>query len=199
MDARRFAPAAQRNREPILGVLSRILPATGLVLEVASGSGEHAVFFAAALPHLTWQPSDIDAGDRASIAAWREHAHLENLLAPVALDATAETWPITHADAVVNINMIHISPWAACEGLMRGAARVLPPGGVLFLYGPFMQGGAHTAPSNAAFDRMLREQDSAWGVRDLGDVEKSAVAQGFTLSETVAMPSNNRSVVFRRR
>ncbi|HUS64239.1 MAG TPA: DUF938 domain-containing protein [Kofleriaceae bacterium] len=199
MDARRFAPATQRNREPILAVLARVLPPSGRVLEVASGSGEHAVFFAAHLPGVTWQPSDLDADNRASIAAWRAEAGLPNLLAPLALDATADPWPVAEADAVVNINMIHIAPWAACEGLMRGAGRVLAPGRPLVLYGPFKRDGAHTAESNEAFDRMLRSQNRAWGVRDLADVEKAALAGGFALEETIVMPANNLSVVFRRR
>jgi hypothetical protein len=198
-DARRWAPAAQRNREPILGVLSRVLPAKGLVLEVASGSGEHAVFFAARLPSIEWQPTDIDAGDRASIAAWREEAALPNLRAPLALDATSDQWPVERADALVNINMIHISPWAAAEGLMRGAARVLPSGAPLVLYGPFRRGGRHTAPSNEAFDRSLRAQDDAWGVRDLDEVSQAAAVAGFDVGEVVEMPANNLTVVFRRR
>jgi Protein of unknown function (DUF938) len=197
-DARRSAPATQRNKEPILGVLLRVLPATGLVLEIASGSGEHALFFAGKLPSLVWQPTDLDEGNRASIAAWREEAALPNLRAPLALDATDERWPVERADAIVNINMIHIAPWRACEGLMRGAARLLPPGAPLVLYGPFRRGGRHTAPSNEAFDRGLRAQDAAWGVRDLDEVAATAAAQGLALDEIVEMPSNNLSVIFRR-
>ncbi|MGZ3426872.1 MAG: DUF938 domain-containing protein [Polyangia bacterium] len=197
-DARRSAPATQRNREPILGVLARVLPPVGLVLEVASGTGEHALFFAGKLPGLQWQPSDLDEGNRASIAAWRDQAALPNLRPPIALDATWERWPVERADAMVSINMIHIAPWAACAGLMRGAARLLPAGAPLVLYGPFRRGGRHTAPSNEAFDRGLRAQDAAWGVRDLDEVVRVAAAAGLTLDEVVEMPSNNLSVVFRR-
>jgi uncharacterized protein DUF938 len=196
-DARRSAPATERNREPIFDVLARVLPAAGLVLEVASGTGEHAVFFAARLPQLAWQPTDLDAGNRASIAAWRERAALPNLRAPLALDATATDWPVERADAVVCINMIHIAPWAACAGLLRGAERVLPPGAPLVLYGPYRRGGRHTAPSNEAFDRGLRAQDAAWGVRDLDEVTRVAGDHGLGLDEIVAMPSNNLSVIFR--
>jgi hypothetical protein len=198
IDARRSAPATQRNREPILAVLARALPAAGLVLEVASGTGEHACFFASKLPGLEWQPSDPDDGNRASIAAWRDEAALPNLRAPLALDATWERWPIERADALLNINMIHIAPWAACAGLMRGAARVLSPGAPLLLYGPFRRGGRHTAPSNEAFDRGLRAQNATWGVRDLDEVTRAAAAQGLALAEIVEMPSNNLSVIFRR-
>lgn len=197
-DARRSAPSTQRNRDPILGVLARVLPPAGLVLEIASGSGEHAVYFAARLPALAWQPSDPDEANRASITAWRDDAALPNLRAPLALDATWDRWPIERADAMVNINMIHIAPWAACEGLMRGAARLLPPGAPLVLYGPFRRGGRHTAPSNEAFDRGLRARDAAWGVRDLEAVERAAAAAGLPLDEIVEMPSNNLSLVFRR-
>ena len=195
--AARTAPAAARNREPILAVLREVLPATGVVLEIASGSGEHAMWFAQALPGIEWQPSDGDDGARASIAAWRAQAGLANLRAPVALDAAApETWPVARADAVVCINMIHIAPWAAAEGLFAGAARVLPAGGVLFLYGPYREGGRHTAPSNEAFDADLRRRNPEWGVRDLDAVTALAARHGFALARRVAMPANNLSVVF---
>ncbi len=197
-DARRSAPSVQRNREPILGVLGRVLPAAGLVLEAASGTGEHARFFAEKLPALVWQPSDPDEDNRASIAAWRQETALPNLLAPIALDVTWERWPLERAAAMLNINMVHIAPWAACEGLMRGAGRVLPPGAPLVLYGPFRRGGRHTAPSNEAFDQGLRARNAAWGVRDLGEVERVAAAAGLVLREIVEMPSNNLSLVFRR-
>jgi hypothetical protein len=197
-DARRFAPAAQRNREPIRGVLQQVLPPSGLVLEIASGSGEHAVYFAAAFPSLTWQPSDPDRLDRASIAAWTASAAVANVLPPLALDATAERWPIERADAVVNINMIHIAPWAACVGLFRGASALLAPAAPLVLYGPFRRGGRHTARSNEDFDRSLQAQDSAWGVRDLDEVAAVAAAHGFDAPTIFEMPSNNLSVVFRR-
>src|SRR5579864_4496044 len=161
--SRLSAPAVARNREPILGVLRRVLPAQGLVLEIASGTGEHAAYFSAALPRLRWQPSDADAAARASIADYRNAAGSDNFLAPLALDAAAADWPLTQADAIVCINMIHISPWAATEGLLAGAERVLPAGAVLYLYGPYREGGVHTAPSNAAFDADLRARNALWG------------------------------------
>src|SRR4051812_23470636 len=161
------APAVARNREPILAVLRRMLPAQGMVLEIASGTGEHSVHFAAGLAHLAWQPSDREVRALRSIAAHRAAASLPNLLPPVALDAAAPDWPFARADAIVSINMIHIAPWAAALGLMAGAARLLAPGSVLFLYGPFRENGRHTAPSNAAFDASLKAQDPQWGVRDL--------------------------------
>jgi len=198
-DARRFAPATQRNREPILAVLRRVLPAEGVLLEVASGTGEHAAFFAAALPRLIIQPSDADAQNLASIAAWRDHAGLANLRAPLALDATAERWAVERADAVLCVNMIHIAPWEACVGLVAGAARVLLPGNPLVLYGPFRRGGRHTSPSNEAFDASLRAEDPAWGVRDVDEVDVVAAAAGLQQSELIDMPSNNLCVVLRRR
>ena len=197
-DARQFAPATARNREPILAVLRRVLPAQGLVLEIASGTGEHAVHFARALPGLIWQPSDPNSMARASISAWVEEAGLPNLRPPLSLDVSAETWPLTRADAIVCINMVHISPWRATLGLMRGAGRTLGPGGVLYLYGPYKRDGQHTAPSNAAFDESLRQQNPEWGVRDLERVIEVAEAQGLRHRETVAMPANNLSVVFVR-
>jgi SAM-dependent methyltransferase len=193
-----YAPAVARNREPILAVLRRVLPSSGLVLEIASGSGEHAMFFAAALPGVTWQPSDPDPRARASIAAFRNAGAPPNLLPPVALDASAAEWPVAGAAAVVCINMIHIAPWSACEGLMAGAARILTAGGVLYLYGPYKEDRRHTAPSNEAFDADLRARDPRWGVRDLVEVIALARRHRFTHQETVAMPANNRSVVFRR-
>jgi hypothetical protein len=197
-DARRFAPATQRNREPILAVLRRVLPATGLVLEASSGSGEHAVFFAAALPGIVWQPSEPDADNCVSIAAWIRHSGVSNVRPPLPLDVTDETWPIPRADALVNINMVHIAPWAACEGLMRGAGRLLAAGAPLYLYGPFHRGGRPTAPSNEAFDRGLRAQNPAWGVRDLEAVAAEAARHALALDEIVDMPSNNFSLVFRK-
>ena len=199
VDARRFAPSTLRNREPILAVLRRVLPATGLVLEVASGSGEHAVYFASQLPDLVWQPSELDADNRASIVAWTAESGAANVRAPLALDVTDESWPIARADALVNINMVHIAPWAACEGLMRGAGRLLAPGAPLYLYGPFHRGGRPTAASNEAFDRGLRAQNPAWGVRHLEAVTEEAARNGLALDEIVEMPSNNFSLVFRNR
>jgi hypothetical protein len=192
------APAVARNRDPILAVLRDVLPAAGTVLEIASGTGEHAVHFAAALPHLVWQPTDPDAQARGSIAAHAARAGLANLRPPLELDASAPTWPVTRADALVSINMIHISPWRATQGLMAGAARVLPAGAPLYLYGPYRRHGLHTAPSNAAFDENLRARDPAWGVRDLDEVAELAAALGFALQRSVAMPANNLSVIFRR-
>jgi SAM-dependent methyltransferase len=193
------SPSTARNRDPILSVLKPRLPARGLVLEVASGAGEHAAYFAAALPGLEWRPTDPDPDARASIAAWRAHAALPNLLAPLALDASKpETWPVDRACAVVNINMIHISPWAAAEGLMAGAGRVLAPGGILFIYGPFFEAGVETAPSNLAFDESLKARNPAWGVRRLEDVRALAAARGLELEERIAMPANNLSLIFRR-
>ena len=187
-------PAVARNRDPILAVLGRVLPASGTVLEVASGSGEHAAYFAPRLPHLVWQPSDPEPAHRDSIAAWAAHAAVPNLRPPLDLDTCTGAWPA--AATVVCINMIHIAPWDACAGLMRGAGNILPAGGVLYLYGPFKEGGRHTAPSNAAFDATLRRHDPSWGVRDLGDVAAEAAVHGMALAETVEMPVNNLSVVF---
>jgi cyclopropane fatty-acyl-phospholipid synthase-like methyltransferase len=189
--------AVARNREPILVVLKRILPARGVVLEIASGTGEHAVHFAAGLPHLTWQPTDRDPAARQSVEEHRASAGLPNLLAALELDASARSWPVARADAVVAINMIHIAPWTAAEGLMAGSERTLPPGGVLYLYGPFREDGRHTAPSNADFDASLRARNAEWAVRDLGQVSDLARAHGLALVERVSMPANNLSLVFR--
>ena len=199
-DARQYAPAAARNRDPIWSALQPGLPATGLVLEVASGSGEHAVHFAKrAGPGLVFQPSDPDSQARASIDAWAAATRLSNIRPALALDATSETWPIAQADVVLCFNMIHIAPWEACIGLVRGAARVLPASGLLFLYGPFKREGRHTAPSNAAFDRdFLKARNPAWGVRDLEVVAALAAGQGFGAPDIVEMPANNLSVSFRR-
>ena len=197
-DARRFAPAFARNKAAITEVLARHLPASGLVLEIASGSGEHALHFAAQFPELRFQPTDPDAAALASIAAWREEAQLANLLSPLMLDVMADTWPVQRADAVVCINMIHIAPWEATAALMRGAAHILSPNGMLFLYGPFKQDGEHTAPSNAEFDASLRAQDARWGVRNLEAVACAASAAGFAAPVIKSMPANNLSVIFRR-
>ncbi|MFO1162257.1 MAG: DUF938 domain-containing protein [Reyranellaceae bacterium] len=192
------APAAARNRQPILEVLRPRLPAEGLMLEVASGSGEHVVHFAAALPHLVFQPSDPSPGARDSIDAWVGASGLANVRPAVALDATVPEWPVRRAAAVLCSNMIHIAPWAAAVGLVAGAGRVLPAGGLLYLYGPFRLGGRHTAPSNEAFDRDLEERNAEWGVRDLEAVTALATTHGFTEPEVIDMPANNLSLAFRR-
>jgi SAM-dependent methyltransferase len=194
------APATHRNGGPILDVLRPALADGSLVLEIASGTGQHAAFFARSLPHLVWQPSDRDPDNLASIEAWRAEAGAgaPNLRPALALDAEAEAWPIARADAVICINMIHIAPWSACQGLVRGAARVLGAGGLLYLYGPYRIGGALPAPSNVAFDASLRARDPAWGVRDLDDVTALAARAGFVREAVVAMPANNHSVLFRR-
>jgi hypothetical protein len=194
MDERRFAAAAERNREPILAVLRRVLPATGTVLEIASGTGQHVAHFAQALPGLTFQPSERERTSHASIASWC--AGLPNVLPPLLLDVTQSPWPIARCDALFNANMIHIAPWAVCEALLRGAAQCLPPGAPLVLYGPFRIGGAHTADSNAAFDARLRGEDPSWGVRDLEAVCQVAAGDGLALRERVAMPANNQMLIF---
>lgn len=194
----RTSPATARNRGPILSVLQPRLPKAGLVLEIASGAGEHAVYNAAAMPGLQWQPSDPDPEALASIAAWRDYAGLPNLLPPILLDASEpDNWPVKRADAIVNINMIHISPWAATQGLMKGAGHVLPAGGLLFLYGPYLEKDLVTAPSNLAFDQSLRSRDPAWGIRHLDDVAALAGSHGLELAERIAMPANNLILVFR--
>ncbi len=197
-DPRQYRPHVARNRDPILDVLRRVLPPKGLVLEIASGSGEHAAYFAQGLSALDWQPSDPDPQALASIAAHRADTRLPNLLPPIRIDVTAAEWPVDRADAVICCNMIHIAPWSACEGLIAGAARVLPAGGLLYLYGPYKIGGHYSAPTNLAFDEQLRARNHAWGIRDLDDVTALAERHGFALAETVPMPANNLSVIFRR-
>jgi SAM-dependent methyltransferase len=203
-DARLYASATQRNRGPILEVLKRILPASGRLLEIASGTGEHAVWFAEQLPGFVLQPSDPSPEHRASIRAWTETAGLANLREPLELDVTDADWERNaripeDLTAILSINLIHIAPWPAALGLLRGAGVVLAPGRLLYLYGPYRRGGAHTAPSNQAFDRSLRAQDPAWGVRDLEAVMSAAEPVGFDLDEVVEMPANNLSVILRRR
>ena len=208
---RQFAPATQRNREFILEVLQQVLPDSGTVLEVGSGTGEHAVFFAMHLPHLHWLPSDPNPMARASIAAWRAECGMQTLHPPLPLDACQEPWPVEIGQssttlghellqqpitAIVSINVIHIAPWEACLGLMAGAGRILSDGGVLYLYGPYKKDGKHTAPSNAAFDLSLRSQNPDWGVRNLQDVMAVAESEGLQLQQVVDMPANNLSVVF---
>src|ERR1700754_3193459 len=194
---RKHAPATLRNRDAIASVLREVLPGEGLVLELASGSGEHVVHFASLFPGLTWQPSDPDASALASIEAWRAAGGVPSVLPPPRLDAEASTWPIDSAAAMLCINMIHISPWAATVGLIAGVRRTLAEGGPLYLYGPFLQEGVDLAPSNAAFDASLRERNPAWGLRALEDVIALATSQGFVLDRIVPMPANNLSVVFR--
>lgn len=197
-DARQYAPATERNREAILEVLLEVLPTTGTVLEVSSGTGEHAVFFAPRLQPRYWLPSDPNPLAIASINAWRSHTEAENLYPPISLDACQPVWELGNVEivAIANINMIHIAPWSACLGLMAGARRILPNGGILYLYGPFTRGGKHTSPSNVAFDESLRSQNPDWGVRDLDEVIEVAKSQQLTLVKTVAMPANNLSVIF---
>ena len=205
-DARLYASATQRNRQPILEILLQVLPPTGTVLEIASGTGEHAVFFA---PHLTprkWLTSEPDPQLRASINAWYQNYPAENIYPPLNIDASEPVWSVeTELDpdlppivALVNINMIHISPWSACLGLMAGAGRILPTHGTLYLYGPFKQGGKHTAPSNEAFDETLKIQNPDWGVRDLEEVIAVASTQNLKLQNIYQMPANNISIVFQR-
>lgn len=198
MSTARSSPAALRNRGPIAEVLAEVLPPRGLVLEIASGTGVHAASFAAAFPGLVWQPTDRDPEALASIAAHAQAAGLANLRSPLPLDVSAPVWPVRVADAIVCINMIHIAPWAACEGLMAGAGEVLPAGAPLYLYGPYRREGRHTAPSNAAFDADLRARDPAWGVRDMDEVAAAAARRGLLLAQVVAMPANNFSLIFRR-
>lgn len=197
-DARLRAPSAQRNRDAILAILRDVLPASGLVLEVASGSGEHAVHFAGALPGLTFQPSDPSPDAAASIAAWTAESGLGNILAPLIVDATAPDWPLEAADAILCINMIHIAPWAAAEGLFRHAGRLLRQGQPLYLYGPYRRPGRPLEAGNAAFDESLRSRDPAWGLRDLDAVAGLGAANGFGTAEIVEMPANNLSVIFRK-
>ena len=194
---KRHAPATLRNRDAIVEVLRDALPKRGTVLEIASGSGEHVLHFAQAFPALNWQPSDPDPAALRSIAAWTGEADLVNVAPPVLIDASSGDWPVSQADAILCINMVHISPWEATLGLLRGAARLLPEGGLLYLYGPYVQPGIETAPSNLAFDQSLRSRDPAWGLRDVADVEAAAVEQGFRLENIVPMPANNFSLIFR--
>jgi SAM-dependent methyltransferase len=194
---KRSAPATERNREPIAAVLRQVLPARGTLLEIASGSGEHAVYFAGLFRSLFWQPTDPDPAALASIEAWRNESGLGNLLEPLRLDAAAEPWPLAWADAILCVNMVHISPWAATEGLMRGAGRLLPPEGPLVLYGPYRRAGVATAPSNEAFDESLKARNPEWGLRDVEAVEAEAARHGLRLERVVEMPANNLTLVFR--
>ena len=193
------SPSTQRNRGPIAEVLADWLPESGLVLEVASGSGEHAVHFARAFPQLDWQPTDPDPDAVTSIEAWRVDSGLPNLREPVILDATAAKWPVERAEAVLNINMVHISPWAAALGLLDGAGRVLEPRGKLILYGPWIVQGLPTAPSNLAFDADLKRRNPAWGLRKIEEFAAEAEKRGLFLRDQREMPANNRMLLFSRR
>lgn len=197
-EARQSAPHVARNVGPIIEVLKGVLPGNGLVLEVASGTGEHALAFARAFPHLLFQPTDADPVALRSVEAWRTAEGAPNLLAPVPLNASADQWPLERADAILCINMIHISPWEAALGLLKGAGRLLPSEGVLYLYGPYRQRDVVTAASNEAFDHSLKERNPAWGLRNLEDVTDAAKAEGLRLESVTAMPANNLSVVFLR-
>ena len=197
-DDRQYAPATLRNRDFILDVLRDVLPTTGVILEVASGSGEHVVHFARNLPSLVFQPSDPDPDARLSVAAWARATGLTNVRAPISLDVSEPVWPIASANAIICINMVHISPWEATLGLMKGAAAILPRGSPLYLYGPYVRKGLATAPSNVAFDRNLRDRNSTWGLRDLEAVAAMARSAAFSAPVITEMPANNLSVVFRR-
>ena len=197
-DARLEYPATHRNRDVILDVLRGALPQTGVVLEIASGSGEHVIHFAQAMPALTFQPTDPEEAALKSIAAWTAHNALKNVNPPLILDAASDDWPLTSADAILCINMIHISPWRATEGLVRGAARLLKTGAPLYLYGPYRRAGVATAPSNETFDESLKSRNVEWGLRQLEDVAALTKAHGFSGAAVTEMPANNLSVVFRK-
>jgi SAM-dependent methyltransferase len=195
---KRYAPAAERNRDPIASVLRELLPGSGVVLEIASGTGEHAFHFAELFPNLDWQPSDPDPSALDSIAAWREEAGLANLRAPIELDAASSAWPVESADAILCTNMVHISPWPATLGLLDGAARLLPADAPLILYGPYRRAEVPTAPSNEAFDASLKARNPAWGLRALEEVVSEAQARGLRFDRLYEMPANNLMVAFRR-
>ena len=195
---RRSAPAALRNREPIAEVLAEWLPKSGKVLEVASGTGEHATWFAGRFPNLDWQPSDTHPNALTSISAWRDFAGLSNVLEAVVIDASSDDWPVVSADAVLNINMAHISPWAASLGLIAGAARILPAGGPLILYGPWLKDDIETVASNLAFDADLKARDPEWGLRRVEDFASAAAGNGFALTDWRRMPANNLMMLFQR-
>ncbi|MDJ0582682.1 DUF938 domain-containing protein [Crocosphaera sp.] len=200
---KQYAPATQRNREPILEVLLRVLPSSGDILEISSGTGEHSLFFAPAFSPRLWIPSDPNPIARDSIEAWREESLIDNIQPPININVENSSWEIEKQElnitTIVNINMIHISPWTACLGLMEGANRILPSRGILYLYGPYKQGGKHTAPSNESFDQSLRSQNPEWGVRNLEDVIKVAEEKGLMFKEKVEMPANNLSVIFEKK
>jgi hypothetical protein len=200
-DGRLHAPAVERNREPILAVLRTVMPTPGTILEIASGSGQHAAWFAPEFPGHRWAPSDVDPDNLSSIDAWCRQEGAVNVIAPRVLDASAENWPVTDLEAdliaMLSVNMIHISPWAAGLGLLAAAGRLLPDNGILFLYGPFLRDGQPATDSDAEFDRSLQARDPSWGLRDLDQVVAAANAQGLVLSQQLAMPVGNLSLIFR--
>ena len=201
-DQRMFSPSAARNVGSILAILQRVLPSNGSVLEIGCGTGEHAVTFAEAMPHLTWRPSDPDPDARASTASWISFAGLSNVCAPRDIDVRASTWGVEQDapfDAILSLNMVHIAPWSASLGLFAGAGRMLRTGALLILYGPFMRHGAHNAPSNAAFEVSLKARNPSWGVRDIADLERHGEESGLILREMIEMPANNRTLVFAKR
>jgi len=197
-DHRQYAPATVRNRDFILDVLRDVLPMTGVILEIASGSGEHVVHFARNFPSLAFQPSDPEPEALLSVAAWVKAVQVTNVREPIVLDASQSPWPIVSADGIICINMVHISPWDATVGLITGAAATLPPGSPLYLYGPYKRQGFATAPSNQAFDQSLRDRNPTWGLRDLEAVAAIAQSVGFSIPTVTKMPANNLSVLFRR-
>jgi cyclopropane fatty-acyl-phospholipid synthase-like methyltransferase len=197
-DARRYAPSSARNRDPLLQVLKSLLPQTGTILEIASGTGEHACYFAPAFGTAIWQPTDADESAIASIKAHRQADAPANLAPPLHLNVMEPEWHVGSVDAVLCVNMVHIAPWACCENLLQGCAHVLSPGAPLVLYGPFKQDGAHTAPSNAEFDQTLREQNAEWGIRDIAEIAEAGKARGLTVEDPIAMPSNNLCVILRQ-
>jgi len=202
--SKRYAPATERNRDPILDVLHTYLPKQGTVLEVSAGTGQHAAFFAPRLAPRHWLPTDVDESSLSSIEAWRETSRAPNLLAPQRLDVLDTRWLVEDTElpeplsAMVNINMVHIAPWLCCEGLFDGAQRILPAQAVVLMYGPFKRGGEHTSPSNAAFDQQLKAQDARWGVRDLESIIDVAKTRGFDCQAVIPMPANNLMVSFTR-
>ena len=201
MNVKQYALATGRNREPIFQVLSEVLPQSSKVLEIASGTGEHAVYFASKLPSCHWIPSDVNPESRSSITAWKNDSAIDNLSLPLSIDVTQDNWQSGVAkeiDTIVNINMIHIAPWQACLGLMKGAGQILPSSGILYLYGPYKRDGEHTAVSNANFDRSLRERNPQWGVRDLEQVIEAAGNDDLKLQQVIEMPANNLSIIFSR-
>lgn len=200
-DVRKFAPAFERNHTAIAEVLGRYLDRDGAVLEIASGTGQHCVEFARQFPQYSWQPSDPNPVSRASIDAWRKYADLPNIAPVQNIDVTRSNWwqlvPAS-IQTMIAINLLHISPVTAMDGLMKGAGAILKTGGLLYCYGPFMRNGGHTSPSNAAFDQSLRAQDPHWGLRDIAEVEKAAGINGLTLADIVEMPANNISLIFKK-